>query len=74
MKSHISPARRAALLAAAVPLLMLAGCGQKGPLFMPAVPPDPLVRAQPQPDAPKPVAGAASASGSSEAKPAAGDK
>nr|WP_217509817.1 MULTISPECIES: lipoprotein [unclassified Herbaspirillum] len=28
-------------------VLMLAGCGQKGPLYMPKVPPDPFVRTQP---------------------------
>lgn len=26
---------------------MLAGCGQKGPLYMPKIPPDPFVRTQP---------------------------
>jgi len=39
---------------------MLAGCGQKGPLYMPKVPPDPFVRTQPAaPAAAKDQAGAA---------------
>nr|WP_217507485.1 lipoprotein [Herbaspirillum robiniae] len=34
-------------------LLILAGCGQKGPLYMPRIPPDPLVQTTPKPaDAP----------------------
>jgi predicted small lipoprotein YifL len=30
----------------------LAGCGQKGPLYMPKVPPDPFVQTKPKPAAP----------------------
>ncbi|WP_432240438.1 LPS translocon maturation chaperone LptM [Herbaspirillum robiniae] len=53
MKSHYSLARRAAALATFSSLLILAGCGQKGPLYMPRIPPDPLVQTTPKPaDAP----------------------
>lgn len=47
MKSHYSPARCAASLALCAAVVMLAGCGQKGPLYMPKIPPDPFVRTQP---------------------------
>ncbi|WP_039875843.1 LPS translocon maturation chaperone LptM [Herbaspirillum frisingense] len=54
MKSHYSPVRRAASLALCAAVLMLAGCGQKGPLYMPKVPPDPFAHTQPKPAAPQP--------------------
>ena len=47
MKSPHSPVRCAASLALCAAVLMPAGCGQKGPLYMPKVPPDPFVRTQP---------------------------
>jgi predicted small lipoprotein YifL len=76
VKSHISPARLAVLLATAAPLLMLAGCGQKGPLYMPRVPPDPLAQTAPKPATSKSDAAgvAASDAGATQSKPAAGDK
>ncbi|MCP1575567.1 hypothetical protein RB25_25100 [Herbaspirillum rubrisubalbicans] len=59
MKSHYSPARCAASLALCAAVLVLAGCGQKGPLYMPKVPPDPFVRTQPaQPAQAAPAAAA----------------
>lgn len=33
-------------------MLTLAGCGQKGPLYLPKVPPDPFVQTKPKPAAP----------------------
>ncbi|MDY7577131.1 hypothetical protein RGU70_02165 [Herbaspirillum sp. RTI4] len=53
---------RTPLLGAALTVMLLsAGCGQKGPLFMPIIPPDPLL--------PRPVA-SVPAPASSSAKPA----
>jgi len=74
VKSHYSPARRAAFLAssaACAAALMLAGCGQKGPLYMPKVPPDPFAHTQPKPVAPQPQAGSG-ARQEGDATPAAG--
>ncbi|MBO9536750.1 lipoprotein [Herbaspirillum sp.] len=71
MKSSNSLARRAAVLAASSLLLALAGCGQKGPLYMPKVPPDPLARTSPKPDAAKP---GAAQDGGAASKPAAGNE
>lgn len=49
---------------------MLAGCGQKGPLFMPKTPPDPFAQTQPQPKPVEPPADAAD--GARQSAPAAG--
>jgi predicted small lipoprotein YifL len=46
-------------------LLALAGCGQKGPLYMPKIPPDPLAQTAPKQPAPDT---------DSAAKPAAGER
>ena len=69
MKSHYSPARCAASLALCAAVLMLAGCGQKGPLYMPKVPPDPFARTQPA----APAAAQDKAGAQSGAAAAAGD-
>lgn len=52
-------------------VLILSGCGQKGPLYMPKIPPDPRVST-----APKPVTPAARTDADMETapKPAAGVK
>jgi len=52
VKSHYSLARRTALAALCAAALTLAGCGQKGPLYLPKVPPDPFVQTKPKPAAP----------------------
>ncbi|MFJ3059212.1 lipoprotein [Herbaspirillum sp. NPDC087042] len=52
MKSHYSLARRTAVAVLCVAALTLAGCGQKGPLYLPKVPPDPFVQTKPKPAAP----------------------
>ncbi|MGO0791090.1 LPS translocon maturation chaperone LptM [Herbaspirillum seropedicae] len=71
MKSHSSLARRSAALALCSAVLMLAGCGQKGPLFMPKTPPDPFAQTQPQTQPqPKPVE--PPADGARQSAPAAG--
>jgi predicted small lipoprotein YifL len=51
---------------------MLAGCGQKGPLYMPKVPPDPFAHTQPKPATPQPDAKAGAQQGG-EVTPAATD-
>ncbi|WP_414735706.1 LPS translocon maturation chaperone LptM [Herbaspirillum chlorophenolicum] len=66
VKSPNSLARRATVMAASSLLLILAGCGQKGPLYMPKIPPDPLAQTSPKPDAFK--------SAAEQAKPAAGNE
>jgi len=71
VKSPNSLARRAAVLAASSLLLMLAGCGQKGPLYLPKIPPDPLAHTASKPDAAKP---AAAQDGGVVSKPAAGNE
>nr|WP_245200265.1 lipoprotein [Herbaspirillum sp. LeCh32-8] len=55
-------------MAACASILLLAGCGQKGPLFMPKVPPDPLAQTSPKPAMSKP--GAADADAESKPAPA----
>lgn len=53
MKSRLFPARVAVMLGLVSVMTLLSGCGQKGPLYMPVIPPDPL--------APPPAAKAAPA-------------
>ncbi|TQK04080.1 putative lipoprotein [Herbaspirillum sp. SJZ106] len=55
-------------------LLMLAGCGQKGPLYMPRIPPDPLAQTSPKPDTSKPAATQAAGTAGAASKPAAGNE
>ncbi|WP_075256089.1 LPS translocon maturation chaperone LptM [Herbaspirillum camelliae] len=72
MKSHSSLARRSAALALCSAVLMLAGCGQKGPLFMPKTPPDPFAQTQPQSQSKPAESPAAASEGKRPADPAAG--
>ncbi len=51
---------------------MLAGCGQKGPLFMPKTPPDPFAQTQPQSQSKPAESPAAASEGKRPADPAAG--
>ncbi|MCA1324558.1 LPS translocon maturation chaperone LptM [Herbaspirillum sp. alder98] len=52
MKSSISPVRAGIALGSSLLVLALSGCGQKGPLYMPQIPPDPRISTAPKPVAP----------------------
>jgi len=69
VKSSISLVRAGIVLGASLLVLALSGCGQKGPLYMPKIPPDPRIST-----APKPVAPAADAGIDVAPKPAANSK
>jgi len=59
VKSSISFVRAGIVLGASLLILALSGCGQKGPLYMPKIPPDPRVSTAPASAAPVERRGAA---------------